>query len=416
MDIIHIISISHGGTGKYLTELQQLFPDYNHILLNWNNVLDEVAARSCKPCLVHIQTIWGNDRGNDHFMNVMNFFKGLGVPIHITVHDYQWIYPDNANILHEDMYIAPHPAQVSLVESIFNHASLVMYPSDRLRVNFARHLHNVTAPVQIVPHCDIPIRVKQLVVAPLSDADKVINLGFIGYCTPTKGAHYFSSMAQCLHSFGDFRYQFHMYGSRCGWNFPNIIYHEYEDLDLIHQLHRDNIHIIFLLSAAEETYCYSMARAINSGLPIVFLNRGAFMNRLAPCRQPRIFCADTPDDVIKATELATRYIFEHQGARDYVEMPEVPVVNEWYKNNYPILSCADSSSTKNIVISEFDESVLPFYDPYWRDRGDVFMSCLMHVYHNKYLYEGYENIAFVGDNGATNAMTIQEFENMMKNM
>lgn len=442
-DIIHITYVGDGGTGKHLKELMQLHPSHQHTIAQWNNVLEKTA--SMHPCLLHIHTIWCNGgsvwcgNGEDEqYYNIMKTFSDRNVPIFVTVHDYQWVYPYDPNIMQERMTVLPSPLHVDVATNIFNHASLVLFPTERLRQNIMLHLKDVEkGSTVVVPHCDIPVRMQQIRINDIDPQDKTINVAYIGYCVPHKGSHIFAHMASNLIGIGDNRFRYHMYGGRFGFQHPNITMHdEYIDDQLIEQLHRDKIHVICLLTTAEETYCYTLSRAINSGIPIVYLNRGAFVNRMFPSAQPRFFCADKPEDVLMLTAKAGLFVIQNQKRCDYITMPEQAVANEWYANNYPVLapspklpikifnvwhhrlfkdllSDVPADERSAVVLygvnqkypKEYDDSLtafpmvyeyhLPFYDPIWQDRNYCQTSCFMHVFHNKYLYDGADYIGFM---------------------
>lgn len=334
-DIVHVTLVDSGGTLKHVNELRDLFPQYNHVTTTWDGALNRTYNN---PCLLHVHTLWGNNTAVELYDQVMGHFVAQNIPIYITIHDYQWLWPNDPTPLQENMSTHPQPEQCALAERIFNQSSLVIFPTERLRDNYTAHLHNITCKTEIVPHCDIPMRIEQTFISNILTVGsrKVINLAYIGYCLPHKGSEVFAHLSRAIRGIGDYEVRFHMYGHRLGSNIPNIIYHDtYVDSQLIQQLHRDNIHVVFMLTLAEETYCYSLSRIINSGLPLVYINRGAFMNRISPSMHPRFFCVNTINDLFLACQSAINLVINNQGVQDFTYMSETPEVNDWYKKNYP---------------------------------------------------------------------------------
>lgn len=340
--IIHIVSITGGGTGKHIDELAVAFPSFRHVQMRWHEAKDALISQyqPHEICLLHIHTIWCKDNWTFELqIDTLNTFRNQNIPINITVHDYQWIYPRNCTPFAEEIVQQrPEQDQITKTLNMMSKATNVIFPTHRVHDNYMKYLGQVqNANVVITPHCDIPIRYQQLRIQPVMN--NTINIAFLGHCVPHKGSHVFAHLVRHLRNH-IYNIQYHVFGGQHGTYLPEVRFQEYDDRNLLQMLHSQNIHILCLFSMAEETYCYSLSRAINSGLPIVYIDRGAFMTRLNPATCARFFKASHPEHVIQATAQAIEYIHKnesrHQEINDYIEMDESKIEkSDWYQNNYP---------------------------------------------------------------------------------
>jgi glycosyltransferase involved in cell wall biosynthesis len=430
-DVIHVTSINRGGTIKHVEYMQAVFSDYKHLIVQWKTILD--VAQWLNPCIIHIHTIWTefpNICDPEHYSLVMAYFRERNIPIYITIHDHQWLYPDNPILTLEDKQtFPPLCTHIYTARYVFEKASLIIFPSQRIHQIYMEYFSDMQTPTVVVPHCDIPLRMNQLIVPPIQQS--IINVAFIGYGSAAKGMQFFEQIVRNQPRVLGHSLKYHMYGTTFGKSIEDVTFHgEYKNSQFIRHLHEDNIHILLLLSAAEETYCYTLSHAINSGLPIVYLNRGAFKNRLAPSLQPRFFGANTPDDILSALLLAVAFVQNNQQQRDYIEIPESPVANNWYRQNYPILQTPPAKILKVFQPSGNDgnirynqeqsdqyvdiyEADLPFYDPSWRHHGYADISCMLHIFHNPYMYRDSKFVAFMNPNCNFNVATFKCLQNMI---
>ena len=97
---------------------------------------------------------------------------------------------------------------------------------------------------------------------------------------------------------------------------------------------KKNIHILIFLSLFPETYSYSLSMALQSGLPIVYLNRGALTNRLRNIN--RAFPANQISDLTDATFKAINYVIQHSNFSNVISDISTNIQPaKWYLLNYP---------------------------------------------------------------------------------
>lgn len=325
--IIHLTHQLGGGTQKYIDDLIKLFRNIEHKIINSTpfNITDVDKIN-----MIHIHaTMFGQHLGWN-VLKLVDYFNNKQVNVTITVHDYQWLFTVNPAPSTEDfLSITPKEEDVSNCQVLFNSVSKIIFPTPRVHENYARYINIDPCKTVIEPHCDIPIRYEQTNVP---EIDNCINIAFIGLPSLHKGIREFHRLTQIMDKYYDIPINYHLYG---GSNIiPTIVEHGYYNDDtLINKLHEDKIHIVLSISIAEETYCYSLTRLINSGLPIVYFSRGALTTRLKVSN--RFF----PVNSLNILELqrqivrAIEYV-KSNPERDYVDMGNNIELTEYYKKNY----------------------------------------------------------------------------------
>lgn len=328
--IIHITHSFGGGTQKYIDDLTQLFPNEDHVIINQSPF---TITNIDKIKFVHIHsTMFGTHIG----WNVLELIDKLHthkIPVYLTVHDYQWLFTQNTAPTTEDLEtIQPKSEDLKNIQSLFDKVDKLIFPTPRLYDNHKRFVSRIIEEKTfIAPHCDIPLRYKQSFV-PKQDA--VINIAFVGAPLVYKGIREFYRLVQVMPEYFTTPIKYHIYGGNDIVTHPNVIEHgAYKDKEIIQKLHNDNIHITLSISTAEETYCYSLSYLINSGLSIVYFNRGALTTRLP--KNKRFFPVETCNVLAlqQAVIHAIRFVTTNTHA-DYIEMPTDVVLNDFYKNNY----------------------------------------------------------------------------------
>lgn len=339
--VLHIVSgAKGGGTGKHIDELAAAFPQYEHVCCVWH---DAHAHSTENVCLLHVHTIWSTTQINTfQKVSLLRSVRDRGIPVYITIHDHQWIFPSHCTPSSEELdSMTPSIPQIEETRMIFAAASKVIFPSQRVLQNHVRYkglTDLVLEPnVVVTPHCDIPVRYEQRWIQPIQGQE--VRVAFLGHCVPHKGSQVFQFLVHHLPTYKNHRVMYHVFGGQHGTYIPNTHFHgEYDDSSLLHLLRSHGIHILCVLSLAEETYCYTLSRAINSGLPIVYLHRGALANRMVtPNDTSRFFAVHSPTEIVQATQRAIDYVIQNQNTQrdDYVSIPDHAMyIPPWYRTHY----------------------------------------------------------------------------------
>eukprot|EP01041_Mallomonas_annulata_P006839 gene6839-13853_t len=384
-----IVHISHrgGGTEKYVTDLITLFSEYTHV---YKRYVDSPLPNS--DCiLLHIHSAMvGKEVARWSIIEYAKLYKDGGVSVYITIHDYQWLFPDNPNpsltFLQTER---PHTQNVMNTMRLMAMADQVIFPSHSVQNYFLHTLNNHTATstrtttsianipdnVVVTPHCDVLISHEYMNIPPVTS--DFINIAFVGIFNRIKGSRLFLSLANTLRVYkappdstqhsATFLINYHVFGEvsvdlNCKYDacrdsvvdpadHPNIRFHgAYEDKNFFNMMRDHKIHILLYLSLFPETYCYSLSLGINSGLALVYMNRGAFLDRLttttasiSPSAPPssssssRYFPVSNESDLSHVVRRSVAFVIARQNstAGHRCESHRLQPTR-WYLSNYPM--------------------------------------------------------------------------------
>ena len=114
--------------------------------------------------------------------------------------------------------------------------------------------------------------------------------------------------------------------------YNDIIFHNsYKDDNIISDLHENNIHGIVHMSLFEESYCYALTNSINSGIPILYINRGSFKDRL-PIKEK--YFPTNIDDIDITFNKFLNYIKNNKDTKLWHSLNNNIQPNRWYLTNY----------------------------------------------------------------------------------
>ena len=337
-----ILSISHkgGGTEKYTNDLKQIFIEYNFIdfeSFDINTNYDELYKDE-KIDLIHINSSLFNNLVDNYNYLFENYFKNIKK--YITIHDYQWIYPESQNITQEE-FINNTPSNYRIVNflKLILISDKVIFPSQNIYNNYNIYfqLDNYKEKIFIVEHSDKLINYNFFVIPPI---ENIINIAFIGNFDYYKGAEIFKELADNHKNYKDYKVNYHIYGTNTNTeksHFKNVITHGYyKDNEIIDILHNDHIHGIIHTSLFEETYCYALTNSINSGIPIFYLNRGIFPDRLEKNNKYNKYHSFELENINNKFYAFIEYLIVNSNKNDYYKLNENIQPKKWYLENYII--------------------------------------------------------------------------------
>jgi hypothetical protein len=317
MKVVHLFHDVEGGVKQYIQEFTKL----------------------TKTDAVHVNKLFsGGDMAGDIFnihslipvedigwsiIIFAKFLKRYGIKIFLTIHDYYFLF--SASVKGSDAasqgfttehakQFPPHEFMKFSTLELFSLCDCIIMPTPSVYNNYKKFLDNSldSFPVHVVPHCDIPVRMENLWINPV--VKDIIRIACVG----KKGQDMLKQVEDIL--------------QHVPWiQFVKI--ENYKNEELIDRLHK--CHVILWPSRLEETYCYALTYLINSGLPIVYIRRGAFADRL-PEKHERFFGCTDPENILKSLEEAIMYVKGNQCKKDYIDQGNEPVLNEWYRKTYNV--------------------------------------------------------------------------------
>lgn len=319
----HVLHITHkagGGTKKYIDDLMKL-TGYEHTIYHGLN--SDGIIYSNTFTIIHVHSFFPYEEcGWGTLMNI-KWIRWLNpkVKLFVTVHDYNWLFVNNiidsdmsnygfTTEYYTDFGQSPHSFYCYCTHELFSQADKVIMPSRSVYLNYSKFLGPLDRyNVEVVPHCDMPVRYQNLWIPTVNGR---VNVAFIG----GKGIDLYTQVKTMV--------------KEPIINF--IEYPEYKDEELIETLHRDDIHVILWPSRLEESYCYALTRLINSGIPIVYIRRGSFADRLP--EGGRFFGTTDFKEIIPKLFEAVRAVMSNNAIKNYEKVDETVQLNDWYKQNY----------------------------------------------------------------------------------
>jgi len=336
----NILIISHkgGGTEKYINDIKRIFTEYNFIdfdiynkNINYNNLYNKEFD------IIHINSILFNNLKDNYIYFFENFF--INNKKYITIHDYQWLYPNDPNIIENDFYISK-PNQKTLDDFIklLNIVSIIIFPTNNIYLNYKKHINfeKIMDKVYIVNHMD------KLIIHDLLYIPKItnnINISFVGRFVKYKGSEIFKLLINKYAFFENYNIIYHIFGNiderenniSLLDNTNLIMHNEYDDNKIIDDLHKYNIHGITHLSLFEESYCYALTNSINSGIPIFYFNKGSIGERLP--KKDKYFTCNI-NNFNNIFELFLQYIIKNNNNYNFYKCSQIVQPNRWYLSNY----------------------------------------------------------------------------------
>jgi len=329
-----ILNICHkgGGTEKYMNDIKKIFINYEFIdfleykeNIDYNNLYNDID-------IVHINSILFNNL-KDNYMKFFSTFLKDKIK-YLTIHDYQWLYPNNPNII-KDIFFTKYPENLESFESLLFLCDKIIFPSNNIYNNYGIYvdLNKYTNKIYVVNHNDKIINDSFLYIPNIINE---INIAYIGEFIDFKGSNLFNVLSKNKR-FENYDLKYHVFGqyNTCNYllsEYNNIIFHNsYKDNSIISDLHKHNIHGIVHMSLFEESYCYALTNSINSGIPIFYINRGSFKDRLSIKEK---YFPTNIDDIDITFNKFLNYIKNNKNTKLWHTLNDNIQPNRWYLTNY----------------------------------------------------------------------------------
>ena len=328
----NILNICHlgGGTEKYMKDLKEIFTEYNFISFIKFNFNVDYKIIYPDIDIVHINSILFNNLKENYYFFINNFFSDK--KIYLTIHDYQWLYPEDPNIIKENFESNKLSNNDNFI-MLLNICTKIIFPSYNIYNNYNSviDLSLFKNKIFIVNHFDKIINHTFLVIPPLK---KIINIAFIGYFISYKGSELFKILANKIIYYKDFEIKYHIFGFIANEESPKnniIIHNSYKDSNIIEKLYQEEIHAIMHLSLFEESYCYALTNSINSGIPILYLDRGSFSERMPLMKK---YFPSNLNNITEVYSSLLDYIINNSDNNNYYKLDYNIQPNRWYLENY----------------------------------------------------------------------------------
>ena len=333
--VLHVSHALGGGVKQHIEELAQYFEqNMVHIILapsgeNGNVSVSIGISQYTDKLIYRIPTEYAElvnllktigisavhfHHTNDIVSTILDLPNDLGVPHLFTAHDFYWLnanptltdetgkYPGfYSETLHNQLF--PLPPGVTTADwqkqfrPLIESAEYVIFPSNSTKLLFdsVYHIKNYI----IAPHVEMQLSVDREACT-FTKKDRYI-IGVLGAIGREKGADLLEQIAQKAKKI-NLPFKFKLIGyayrplKRVSTTGP------YETKDLANLIQTNKLDIILFTAQWPETYSYTLSHALDSGLPIIAPNIGAFPERLSGRPNTLLFNHLSP-----ATELLDQF-------------------------------------------------------------------------------------------------------------
>ena len=405
-----ILFITHslgGGTQTHIDDviknsknslnfiLKGFSPNQESLSLNiyWNDKLIEVFENINADNILNIlNNINYNLIHLHHIVGIPSFLiewlSKLKSPLVITFHDFYMINGnpnltdkngnfsgiDSKNSDHQISWFFKFDKNISLlVKQIILKSSANIFPSESTLILFKKAFGYIPH-ARVIPHETVTNNSINLSI------DKKIKIGLIGALSIEKGASLAEKLARLskLDKVYRTKIDFLLIGYTCIPNGYLESTGEYNDDELIKKIIENNFDGIIFTSRCPETFSYTLSKAIETELPIIAPEIGAFPERLANYENKLIYSLVDNEKVIIKKILdfiplkKRKNIRKHKISNFYLdEYNKFPSFNNKKINNYDLFKELNNISPKKIRSS----SSL---------KNKLFLT-ISRIYNNKYL-------------------------------
>lgn len=247
-----ISNIPDGGSLKYIKDLTS---HYSNIYIIKNKYELFSHQYNSNDTLMVQQLFFTEIKPNDLiYLKHKYLFKLI-----ICIHDFCWFH----NTKYESIYLKKNIFVIYDVKELFRLADYVIHPS-----YFTKKIYDIIPHNSIVqPHNDIILHKKTKKIIPIQD--KII-IGVPHSLSFYKGKENIIQLMK-YKKYKHYPIEFLIVGV----NTPNYTEENWGDF-------YSKVHAVLHLNKWGETYCYTLTKSINSGVPILYNNIGAFKERIPP--------------------------------------------------------------------------------------------------------------------------------------
>jgi hypothetical protein len=250
-----------GGSWKYITDITDHYNKNKYIYLCSEN--DFKLLHFVKDSYLIIQYFLFTSIKIDA---VLQAIKKYNLKLIIPLHDFYWI-SDTINYSYKTETTNGYLKHVNVnnsIKELFSMATYIISPSQFVTDIYSRHFSNITT----ISHNDHTITDKIIVPTIYNNT---INLGIFHDYSIYKGKELYEYLKLNKKKYNNYNIQYYIVGV----NIPR-----YNNFEFYNHLKKYKINGLMFLNKWGETYCYTLSKALDSGLPIFYNNIGSFKERI----------------------------------------------------------------------------------------------------------------------------------------
>lgn len=309
-NVYHLTHNFGGGTNIYVDNIQKIFPNYNHIIINIidqdyiiiNNDLkiDKSFIKNIintKGLLIvhHLLYYDKNDDCTRIASEILDTINSINMIKIFIVHDYFLFNQFKPNPIKSEISQFLSDNLISKIKIFFSNFDKIFFNSINCYNNYLKYipLINNSTILNVVPDISyysnriFPIRKEKY------------NIGIIGrICCTHKGIFIADKIINIINNNYENKYKFIIIGTSNLHKNNLVVTGEYNNNNIFSLINEHDIDYFLFLSAFEETYSFTLSIALHTGLPIIYNNIGSYSERLANYNNCYPFLEDNCEDII----------------------------------------------------------------------------------------------------------------------
>ena len=365
--VLHICHALGGGVKQHVEELTQYFEQsIAHLILfpfgkdgqvvlslGSSNNADKLVYKIPLEYSSLIETLKNIDINAIHYHHthgfdtkIINLPNNLSVPYLLTVHDFYWLFANPSltdesgrypGFYSEELRNSLYPLPMGLTvanwqnkhRDFINSATHVIFPSNATKSFFDKVYQ--TNKAIVVPHIEAKLKVDKTPI-PFRQKDRYI-IGILGALGKEKGADILERIAIKSKKTG-LPFDFKLLGYSYRLLNDVHITGPYKANALAELIHEQEIDLIFFPAQWPETYSYTLSYALDSGLPIIAPNIGAFPERVSGRQNTLLFNhLISENQLINQIEMFITKLAKGEKIRATIFEGDISI-NDFYSNSY----------------------------------------------------------------------------------
>jgi hypothetical protein len=262
-----ICNIKLGGTSKYINDILNSFPEIKFLFLTEKKQINGIKFKDTD--IIFVQQLIMTTIFPEDIIYIKNTYNSKIV---ISIHDFCWF---NKEIIHNfgidpyhwhGKYIENNVIINESIKKLFSIANDIIHPSLFTYNLYSKYFDKTN--FKLVYHNDNIINDN---INNFPIIKKEINIGVLHSFSIYKGKEIINILMDKFPKYKKYKINFLIS------DFTIEKYNEDNFNDIIKKY---NIHCLLCLNKWGETYCYALTKYLNSGLPILYNNIGAFQDRI----------------------------------------------------------------------------------------------------------------------------------------
>jgi hypothetical protein len=256
-----------GGSIKYLDDITNNYKNVDFIYVRDKNELYKQEYNS--DDVLFIQHLLSTDLLVDELIQIKTTFN---LKMYISIHDFYWI---NENILYtftldcsvHNNYLKNNVNINKEILNLFKCADIVIHPSQFTFDIYSKYFD--TSNFRLVYHNDYMTKYDIINVPKINN--DIINIGMLSTYIPCKGCEFVDLLRKKYTNYKNYK---------INWFIVGVTIPPYKEIEFYDYVTKYNIHCLTYLNKWGETWCYSLTKGLNTGLPIIYNNFGVFKERI----------------------------------------------------------------------------------------------------------------------------------------